>query len=99
MTMITVVDLHGGGQDSMQINTPPSAGLSRRGLWPWRGAWYGAGTLNTDAFEVGRAHDFEVFHILRVVEEEVADTGRLMNAVTRRHQRFLIFVHKASPAL
>ncbi len=58
-----------------------------------------ARAIHSDAREVSRTDDLEIFHIRRIVEQEMPDSRSLVNAIPRRHQSLLPFVHELRPAL
>src|SRR5215207_4565703 len=60
------------------------------GPLPWGRRRYGARTRDIHCFEIGRAHDLQVFHVRRIVEEIMRDAGPLVDTIACGDQRFFI---------
>src|SRR5450830_1060822 len=65
---------------------------------PWRWWRYRTRCRHIDGGEIGRTDNFQIFHVGRIVEQEMHDAGALVYAVAGFHQRHLILIHEAGPA-
>src|ERR1700739_4558293 len=66
---------------------------------PCRWLWNIEGNTDGNALEICGAHNFQILHIFRVVEEIVTNAWCLMAAVAGGYERLLVFVHKSCPSL
>jgi hypothetical protein len=87
-----VLDVRGRRLGALRI------GGGRRGL-PRRDRRDLADRVDRDCLEVRGTDDLQVFHVRRIVEQVVPDARALMHGISGRHQRFLVLVHEARPAL
>src|ERR1700732_3325744 len=75
--------------------TPPI--YPRGGSGPRWHRGYFAWSRHVDRAKVGWSRDFQIFHVLRIVEQIMNYARTLMNAIAGLDQGQLVFVHEASP--
>jgi Protein of unknown function (DUF3775) len=81
-------------------STRDSDAASPRGLsGPRRHCGHFAWSRHFDRAKVGWSRNFQIFHVLRIVEQIMNYARTLMNAIAGLDQGQLVFIHEAGPTL